>query len=199
MPPKAKPPAETEPRRSTRAKAKRPADTEKQLTPTKQAKKKTGPKSQSADGEDESSSLANQPQHKVVATPEHAAIEDTSIKASKTSKASKNTKATKQQAAHSADTKHTDDEPLADSTLSTLAAQKPSTSAAGTKSGLPSDSNQAAVADPACPKAHSTKVTGDADVMLNQTNIGIKLYMDVTKAIVEYSLPESCIAFASCC
>ncbi len=33
-------------------------------------------------------------------------------------------------------------------------------------------SSKPAPADPACPKAHVTKVAGDADVMLNQTNIG---------------------------
>lgn len=37
---------------------------------------------------------------------------------------------------------------------------------------LPSGSNQVATADPACPKANSSSVFGDFDVMLNQTNIG---------------------------
>lgn len=57
--------------------------------------------------------------------------------------------------------------------LKQQAAQKPSASAAATKSGkpVPSAANQAAAADPACPRAHSTRVAGDADVMLNQSNI----------------------------
>ena len=183
MPPKAQAAAEIEPRRSTRTRAKRPADTEEQSLSIKQAKKKTGSKSQGVDGEDGSSSLANKPKHKVVATGEHDAIDDTFTKASKTTKASKKTTGTQKQ---TAEAKQTDDESLADSSMSTQAAQKPSTAAAATKSGhpLPSDDSQAAVADPACPKAHSTKVVGDADVMLNQTNIGIKLYMDIAAAFV---------------
>lgn len=178
MPPKAKAPAEVEPRRSTRSRAKRPADTEEQSLPTKQPRKKTSSKSQGVDNEDEPSSQAKS-KRKAATAHEHDANEDTNrTEASQTTKASKNTKATKQQAAQLAkaatgDTKQTDDELSADSSLSTQASQKPKTLAAATKSGqsVPSYDNQAAAADPACPKAQSTKVAGDADVMLNQTNI----------------------------
>ena len=174
MPPKAKAPGEVEPRRSTRTRAKRPADTEEQSPPNKQPGKKTSSKSQGVDSEDEPSSQAKS-KRKVATRREHDANEDMSTEASKTTKASKSTKATKQQLAKAASggTKQTSGEPSADSSLSIQAAQKPSASAAATKSGQPlsSNDNPAAAADPACPKAHSTEVAGDADVMLNQTNI----------------------------
>ncbi len=46
------------------------------------------------------------------------------------------------------------------------------TAASQSSQAAQSGSSQSAAADPACPKAHITKVAGDADVMLNQTNIG---------------------------
>lgn len=51
---------------------------------------------------------------------------------------------------------------------------KPTASDAAASSAVPvqSSTHQAAAADPTCPKAHTTRVAGDADVMLNQTNIG---------------------------
>ena len=174
MPRKAKAPAEDEPRRSTRARAKRSADSEDRPTPTKQPRKKTIPQSQGVDSEDKPSSPAKF-KRKITATSEDEAIEETSIKGSKTTNASKKTKVTKPQAAQlaaAADTKQTNDKPPADSSLSTQAAQKPSTLAAATKSQpVPSDDNKAGAVDPACPKAHSTEIAGNADVMLNQTNI----------------------------
>ena len=170
MPSKAKAAAEVQPRRSTRARAERSADTVEQSIPTKQKRKKTSSKSQGVDSEDEPSSPAKS-KRKVAATREHDANEDTSTKASKTTNASK-TKATKQQAASAtptADTKQTVDEPSA-SSPSTQAAQQPNTFAAATKSGQPVPTG-VSQADPACPKAQITEVAGDADVMLNQTNI----------------------------
>lgn len=171
MPPKAKAAAEVQPRRSTRARAERSADTVQQSIPTKQQRKKTSSKSQGVDSEDEPSSPAKS-KRKLAATREHDANEHTSTTASKTTNASKKTKASKQQAASAtptADTKQTDDEPSA-SSRSTQAAQQPSTFAAATKSGQPVPTG-VSQADHACPKAQSTEVAGDADVMLNQTNI----------------------------
>ena len=166
MPPKAKASADVEPRRSTRAKAKRPADTDEQSVPTTQPRKGSNSKSQGLDGEDKSSSSANKPKRKLAATSEaNDTNEDTSAKASKTTKATKKAKGTK---AGTAGAKQTNKEPAAHSSLPNQAAQKPSASAAATKSGQPVPS---AGADPACPRAHSTKVAGDADVMLNQSNI----------------------------
>lgn len=177
MPPKSKPPAEAEPRRSTRWRVKRPAEelSEEEPEIPKQPRKTAAPKSQGADGQAKSSSATNGTKGKAAATRRQDNNEDTSAKAAK---ASKSTKATKQQAAKlskaaQVDAKQDQDEASADSTVSTQAAQNPSTVAAAANSGEPgpSNDNQAAAADPACPKAHSTRVAGDADVMLNQTNI----------------------------
>lgn len=155
MPPKAKACADVVPRRSARARAKRPADTEEQSLPTKQPRKGSNSKSQGLDGEDKSSSPANKPKRTTAATSEaNDTNKDTSANASKTTKASKNAQGTK---AATAGAKQTDEEPAGPSSLPNQAAQKPSASAAA--------------ADPACPRAHSTKVAGDADVMLNQSNI----------------------------
>ena len=51
---------------------------------------------------------------------------------------------------------------------------KPTANEAAASSAAPvqSSTHQAAAADPTCPKAHTTRVVGNADVMLNQTNIG---------------------------
>lgn len=181
MPPKSKPPANAAPRRSTRARTKRPADTdleeeEAEVSPKQPrkgpaSKSQRGVKGQNQCGKPSNGSKTNASQE---ADPTGDAPAS-APKASNTTKASKNTKANKQQAAqHSKsanDVKQNRGSPSADSSLSTQAANKP---AAASKSGLPgpSNANLAAAADPACPKAHSTTVAGDADVMLNQTNIG---------------------------
>jgi len=52
------------------------------------------------------------------------------------------------------------------------AGQESSKSAAGCTGSEQSGSKQSAAAEPACPRAHTSTVAGDADVMLNQTNIG---------------------------
>lgn len=181
MPPKSSLTADAAPRRSTR-RTKRPADTDLEedepAAPTKQPKKAAASKSQrGAPGQKQSGKHARGRKGKAHDDGPPDDTPASASKASKTSKTAKNTKADKPQADQQSksavkDAKQEQGSPSAESTLSTQAANKPT---AASKSGQPGPSDEqqlAAAADTACPKAHSTTVAGDADVMLNQTNIG---------------------------
>lgn len=182
MPPNSNPP-DAAPRRSTRARTKRPADTDLEedepKIPTKQPRKGAASKPQrGVQGQSQSGKHSRGPKGR--ATYDEGPRNDTPATASttsKTNKTGKNTKADKPQADQQTNSdvkvaKLKQGNPSAETTLSTQAANKPT---AAPKSGQPGPSDEqqlTAAADPACPKAHSTTVAGDADVMLNQTNIG---------------------------
>ena len=177
MPPKSKAPAEEGPRRSTRARTKRPAasDAEDHGTPAKLPKAAASKPRKTDINVHQPTVPPKGRKAKAAVTHDNDPHEDT-----KSTKAPKHIASGKQQAAHSTpeaptQSKQKQPEPLAQAgNASAAAPPKLGAPAAASKSGQASasDSNQASAADPACPKAHSTKVAGDADVMLNQTNIG---------------------------
>lgn len=179
MPPKATPQTDVGPRRSTRARTKpSAADAEEVEAPAerKQQTAKTKPEFGGAGAHEAGTSRKG---HKR----KHAAqqVPDQHTSAPAASQARKASKGTKSQQQHTSQPTHagaSDNQPaghggqLTHIDASKPASQQPNTSAASCDQPSPSGSSQPAAADPACPKAHCTSVAGDADVMLNQTNIG---------------------------
>ena len=175
MPPKVKPTTDEAPRRSTRARSKRPAASgaDEPQAPVKHAKSAQASKPE-VDATEQTGNRAKPKQGKNAAVATHSVgkAEDLPATAAKSVKAAKNTKTTKQPAQPAqlnAAQQHA--QPPAPSTA-TQTQKSAAVVQAATQQAGPSDSTLPAAADPACPKAQVTTVAGDADVMLNQTNIG---------------------------
>lgn len=179
--------AEAAPRRSTRARTKRSAESDGEDDDTAAPPRA----SKAAPAETKPDAASKGRGRKPKAEPKQAAVTeaDPETVTKPLNKKPKTTKATKQDAADSSQTvkqvpaskqsstkpadKKADKEADQKTDKTTKAASKlSSTAAAKTVQANQSGSNQPAAADPACPKAHVTSVAGDADVMLNQTNIG---------------------------
>lgn len=166
------------PRRSTRTRTKRPAESEAERSDEeapkgKAAKKRVPAAKQQADAVEDkpASKRGRRKTQPAVAKQPNAAEPDLPKQAEKASKASKSAKQSGQNATQAATTQaETTTQGKSDS--ATAADQRSGKPAAGGGGSEPSGSKQSAAADPACPKAHTSTVAGEADVMLNQTNIG---------------------------
>lgn len=173
MPPRVKLDAAAGLRRSTRSRTKRSAASESdEVEPPAQQvrKRKTATTQQEADDDDQRPGRLKGRKGKAAPKVAQQQQEDSSSQA-----ASEHTKARKQEASSTVNSGDTKQKHVARASVTASAQlnQQPSASAAALKShaGL-SDSHPQAAADPACPRAHTTVVAGNADVMLNQTNIG---------------------------
>ncbi len=170
------------PRRSTRTRTKRPAESEaeqseEEAPKAKAAKKRVPAAKQQADTvedavEDKPASKRGRRKTQPAAAKEpNAAEQDLPKQAGTTSKASKAAKQSGQCATQAA-TAQAETTTQGRSDSAKAADQESGKPAAGCTGSEPSGSKQSAAADPACPKAHTSTVAGEADIMLNQTNIG---------------------------
>ena len=166
------------PRRSTRTRTKRPAESgaeqsEEEAPKAKAAKKRVPAAKQQADAvEDKPASKRGQRKTQPAAAKQpNAAEQDLARQAGTASKASKAAKQSGQNATQAA-TAQAETASQGKSDSAKAAKQESGKPAAGCTGSEPSGSKQSAAADPACPKAHTSTVAGEADVMLNQTNIG---------------------------
>ena len=175
---KSDPATQAAPRRSTRTRTKRPADSEAEQSeedaPKAEAAKKRVPaaKQQVDADEDKPASKRGRRKTQPAAAKQLKALEqDLSEQAGTASKASKAAKQSGQGATQAA-TAQADTTTQGRPESAKAADQDSGKPAAGCTGSEQSGSKQSAAADPACPKAHTSRVAGEADVMLNQTNIG---------------------------
>ena len=180
MPPKAAPQTDVGPRRSTRAKTKPSAVSlaEEVEAPVERQQQRAKAKPESSGvGTHDAGTLRKGQKRKHAA--QQAPDQDTSAPAaSQQRKASKGAKSQQQHSSQPIDADASGNQsaghsrPATDIAAAKPATQQPNTSAASCEQPGPSGSSQPAASDSACPKAHCTSVAGNADVMLNQTNIG---------------------------
>jgi len=166
------------PRRSTRTRTKRLAGSEAEQSeedvPKAKAAKKPAPaaKQQVDAVKDKPASKRGRRKTQPAAAKQPTAAEqDLPEQADKASKASKAATQSKDGATQAA-AAQAETTTQGKSNSAKAAGQESSKSAAGCTGSEQSGSKQSAAADPACPRAHTSTVAGDADVMLNQTNIG---------------------------
>ena len=177
MPPKAAADTTEGPRRSTRARTKQSAapETEEPEAPAKQDKAATR-KGDNESGVGQAKSKGKGRKRKQTAgnDPEQ---DDSAPAPTQNRKGSKGAKNSKQRTTQSTDVAESEDQSKGQTQPPSHAAASKATpeqhaAPAVSACDQPADSGQPAAADPACPKASCTSVVGDANVMLNQTNIG---------------------------
>ncbi|DBA71958.1 TPA: Poly [ADP-ribose] polymerase 3 [Trebouxia sp. C0005] len=163
------------PRRSTRTRAKRSAESEAEQSeedaPNPKAAKQRVPAAKEQSEDKPASKRGRRKAQPAAAKQPDAAEQDLPEQAYKTSKASKAAKQSKEGATQAA-TAQAETTMQGKPDSAKAANQKTGKPAADCVGSEPSGGEQSAAADPACPKAHTSTVAGNADVMLNQTNIG---------------------------